>query len=108
MGGSAYEAELTYLVQYAQASPVYFVPVRDAAETVAGAGASEETIQLTTLELIRGMISQGIEVGSMSPVEGEGFTPWGLPPEESLKRVEVEMRKREDPLDFIDICWFGI
>lgn len=108
MDGSAYEAELTYLVQYARESPVYFVPVRDAAETVAGVGASEEDIQSTTLDLIRGMMSKGVRIGSMSPVEGEGFIPWELPPEDSLRRVEIEMRKHEDPLDFIEICWFSI
>lgn len=100
-------AELDYLASYARMAPLYFVPLRDAAEKIAGSGSSEGEIQQVTLELIGDMLDQGVQIGDMSSRDGEGVLPWGVSKEEALDRVASEMKRYDDPIDFIDICWFS-
>ncbi|OKI89977.1 hypothetical protein AMK11_02050 [Streptomyces sp. CB02414] len=101
-----YAKELDYLVRYARMSPMYFVPLRDAAEKAAGEGSGEAEIQEVTLQLISDMLDRGVRIGDMSPRDGEEVIPWGVSKQEALDRVALEMRDHEDPIDFIDICWF--
>lgn len=104
--GKQYDDELDYLVQYARMAPVYFTPVRDAAETVAGERSTEAEVQKATLKLIGDMLDQGIKIGDMSPREGESVIPWNLTRDQSLRKVAEEMRRYDDPLEFVNICWF--
>ncbi|WP_345591725.1 hypothetical protein [Streptomyces marokkonensis] len=101
-----YEKELDYLVRYAHMAPMYFVPLRDAAEKAAGRGSGEDEIQRVTLRLIGDMLDQGVRIGDMSSREGEDVIPWDVPRQEALDRVAREMKSYDDPIDFIDICWF--
>ncbi|MFJ7077823.1 hypothetical protein [Streptomyces sp. NPDC098781] len=103
-----YAEELDYLVRYVRMAPLYFVPLRDAAERIAGSGSSETEVQQVTLRLIGDMLDQGVRIGDMSPRDGEGVLPWDLSKEDALARVADEMTRYEDPVDFIDICWFGV
>lgn len=106
MTEASYAEELEYLIEYARSAPLYFSPLRDAAETVAGRGSTEDQIQATTLRLISDMLDQGVRIGDMSPRKGEDVLPWNLSKEEALQRVAKEMRQYDNPIDFIDICWF--
>ncbi|MEU5126611.1 hypothetical protein [Streptomyces mobaraensis] len=103
---SGYEEELTYLIEYARMSPVYFTPVRDAAEAVAGPEATEEQIQEMTVKLIGDMLNRGVRIGDMSPVPGEMVVPWELSHDEALRKVADKMQRIGDPLNFVHICWF--
>ncbi|GAA1042352.1 MULTISPECIES: hypothetical protein [Streptomyces] len=102
-----YRAELDYLIRYTEMSPVYFTPLWDAAETVAGQSASEAEVQEAALRLIGDMMDHGIKVGDMSPKDGEGVIPWGLSRSETLERIHSEMQAYEDPLEYVNICWFS-
>ncbi|KOT79199.1 hypothetical protein ADK70_31445 [Streptomyces rimosus subsp. pseudoverticillatus] len=104
---NVYDEELNYLIEYAEMSPVYFIPVRDAAEKIAGKDSTEPQVQAITLQLIGDMLDRGVQIGDMSPREDEAFVPWGLPREQALHRVATEMQQYEDPLDFVKICWFS-
>ncbi|WP_372409551.1 hypothetical protein [Streptomyces luteireticuli] len=107
LAGEQYEEELDYLTQYAKTTPVYFTPVRDAAETVAGKGSTEAQIQAVTLKLVDDLLDRGVQIGDMSPLEGEAVIPWNLSREQTLRKVAEGMQKYKDPLDFIYICWFS-
>lgn len=61
------EEQLDHLVRYARMTPVNFVPLRDAAEKLAGFGSSEEEIQRVTLKLIDDTLDQGVRIGDTSP-----------------------------------------
>lgn len=102
----AYAEELEYLVDYAHESLVYFDIVRDAAEKIAGTGSAEPQIQQATLSLIADMIDQGVKVGDPSPRPDADLIEWGMPKGEALNRIAEEMKKRNHPSDFINICWF--
>ncbi|GAU65083.1 putative hypothetical protein [Streptomyces sp. NBRC 110611] len=102
-----YEEELDYLVEYAEMSPVYFNPVRDAAEGIVGKGGTEDQVQAVTLKLIGDMLDRGVKIGYISPREGEYFVPWGISRDEALQRVATEMKQYENPLEFVKICWFS-
>ncbi|MFE7136066.1 hypothetical protein ACFVIM_35000 [Streptomyces sp. NPDC057638] len=106
MNDEKYQEELDYLVQYARTSLLHFIPLRDAAENVTGGDGSEADIQAATVRLVGDMIDQGVAVGDLSPREGEEFLPWNVSKGEALARIAEGMRTREDPLDFMDICWF--
>ncbi|GAA4771104.1 MULTISPECIES: hypothetical protein [Streptomyces] len=100
--------EFSYLVQYARMAPLHFTPLWDAAEKIAGPGADEGDVRESALRLISDMIDNGIRVGDMSAREGEGLLPWNLPKEDVLARISSEMQRTDDPLDLVDICWFGV
>ncbi|MCW7947417.1 hypothetical protein AAW14_37210 [Streptomyces hygroscopicus] len=106
LSAEAYGEELDYLVNYARESLVYFDIVRDAAENIAGSGSTESQIQQATLKLISDMIERGVKVGDPSSNSDEDLTPWNMPKGEVLNRITKEMAMRDDPSDFIDICWF--
>ncbi|MFJ9041110.1 hypothetical protein ACIRF8_31650 [Streptomyces sp. NPDC102406] len=106
--GDEYQKEVDYLVRYAEMSPVYFTPVWDAAETIAGEGSSEAATQDAALAIIADMLERGVKVGDMSPRDGEGVIPWPLSREESLRRIREEMKRYDDPLEYVNICWFSI
>ncbi len=101
-----YAEELDYLVDYARQSLVYFEIVRDAAEKISGPGSAESQVQSSTLRLIADMIDQGVRVGDPNPRPDEELIEWVMPKGEVLHRIAEEMAKRDDPSDFIDICWF--
>ncbi|MFK4109470.1 hypothetical protein [Streptomyces sp. NPDC002176] len=103
--GETYRAELDYLVRYTEMAPVYFTPVWDAAETVAGGTGPEA--RAVVLELVGDLLDRGVVVGDMSPRDGEGVIPWDLSRDQILGRIERGMRESEDPLDHVGICWFG-
>ncbi|MFF3515900.1 hypothetical protein [Streptomyces sp. NPDC002573] len=106
MPEETYAEELDYLVNYTHESLVYFDIVRDAAENIAGPGSTEHQIQQVTLRLVSDMIERGVKVGEPSSNADEDLVAWDLPKDEILIRIAKEMAVREDPGDFIDICWF--
>ncbi|MGW0854396.1 hypothetical protein [Streptomyces sp. NPDC002690] len=108
-GGSAreYAEELDYLLRYCRTSSVYLFLVHDAAESLVPAGSSEEAVRMLTLRLIGDMIDSGVQVGDMSAREGEWVVPWGIPREAALRRIDAEMRKRDDPWELFASCWFA-
>ncbi|GAA1993152.1 hypothetical protein [Kitasatospora viridis] len=103
---TAFQEELDYFVDYTRTSLVYFSLIRDSAEQLAGDTAPEETIRTVTLDLIAGMIDQGVAVGDIGPADGADLLPWALPKAETLRRIAQEMAELDDPDRFIDICWF--
>ncbi|GAA3189698.1 MULTISPECIES: hypothetical protein [Streptomyces] len=101
-----YQGELDYLIRYVQMSPVYFSPVWDAAETVVGGEGTDAEVRAAALSLVGDMLDRGVKVGDMSPREGEGVISWNVSREETLRRIEEEMRRYVDPLEYVNICWF--
>ncbi|MFD6420740.1 hypothetical protein [Streptomyces sp. NPDC060198] len=98
-----YAEELDYLVRYCRTSAVYLFLVHDAAESLAPEGSGEEVVRALTLRLI----DSGVQVGGMSPREGEGVVPWGIPREAALRRIDAEMRKHDDAGELFAFCWFA-
>ncbi|WP_206503209.1 hypothetical protein [Streptomyces chrestomyceticus] len=102
-----YEEELEYLVEYAEMTPVYFIPVRDAAKNIAGKERTETQLQSITLQLISDMLDRGVQVGDLGSHEDEDFVPWNLSRDQALQKIASEMKQYDDPLDFVNICWFA-
>ncbi|MGW2398726.1 hypothetical protein ACWCYY_19455 [Kitasatospora sp. NPDC001664] len=106
-GSRLYKEELDYLVAYAHDALVYFFVVRDAAEKLAGSGATEDAIRDMTVQLVGDMVDAGISVGDISEKPDVDFEPWGLPKGEVLERIRREMDELDDSDSFLQICWFG-
>ncbi|MFC5804422.1 hypothetical protein, partial [Streptomyces formicae] len=61
----------------------------------------------STLRLISDMLDRGVQIGDMSSKKGETLVPWRVSKEAALSRVADEMRRLDDPMEFIKICWFS-
>ncbi|NJQ02059.1 hypothetical protein [Streptomyces zingiberis] len=103
-----FREELEYLYEYAKMGILYFVPVWDSAEIVAGEGASIPQVRAAALKLIGAMIDRGVEVGEISSRPDRDIERWELSKEEILRRIDEGTKERRDPLDFIYICGFRV
>ncbi|MET8957799.1 hypothetical protein ACWEO4_40940 [Streptomyces sp. NPDC004393] len=52
------------------------------------------------------MIERGVEVGEPDSDADGDLIPWSMSKDEALNHIAREMAIRDDPGDFIDICWF--
>ncbi|MBW1601670.1 hypothetical protein JJV70_06000 [Streptomyces sp. JJ66] len=100
------EEEIDYLYEYAKIGLLYFVPLWDSAESLAGKSAPLVRVREVTLELIGALTDRGVRVGPLSHREDRLIEPWNLSREEILLRVAEELEQRSDPLDCIEICGF--
>ncbi|MFE7119190.1 hypothetical protein ACFU99_27625 [Streptomyces sp. NPDC057654] len=65
-------------------------------------------VRAAVLKLVGDMLDHGVKAGDMSPREGERVIPWNVSQGEVLRRIDEEMQRREDPLGYVKICWFGV
>ncbi|MCG3042915.1 hypothetical protein ACLIYM_24690 [Streptomyces fenghuangensis] len=98
--------EIDYLYEYARKGLLYFIPLWDSAETLAGKGATRERVREITLELVGALIDRGVQVGEISQQADRDIEPWSEDKGEILNRIDEGIKHRSDPLDFVDICGF--
>lgn len=101
-----FNEELEYLHQYARKGVLYFIPLWDSAETLAGEGAPVACIREIALALIGTLIDRGVQIGEISRQADRDIEPWNDEKGIILSRVDEGMKHRKDPLDFVDICGF--
>ncbi|RCH61749.1 hypothetical protein DT019_36580 [Streptomyces sp. SDr-06] len=100
-----YREELDYFVDYAGQTTVYLPLLYDAAEGILDSKPSREEVERVILQLISDVIDRGVQVVDLGGSGGD-FTPWESSKSETLRRVAEEMKRYDDPMDFIEICWF--
>jgi len=106
MSNDPFEEELEYLYEYAKKGLLYFIPVWDSAETLAGRGVPVPQTRQIALDLIGALIDRGVRVGKISQREDRDIEPWDDDKGAILSRIEEGMKQADDPLDFVDICGF--
>lgn len=106
MSDDLFDEELEYLYEYARKGLLYFIPLWDSAETLAGEGAPVARVREVALELIGALIDRGVRVGEISRQAGRDLDLWDDEKDLILSRIDEGMKSREDPLDFVDICGF--
>jgi hypothetical protein len=108
MPDESFGEELEYLYEYARKGLLYFIPLWDSAETLAGKGASRSRVREVALELVGSLIDRGVKVGEISPRADRDIEPWDEEKSTILSRINEGIRRRDDPLDFVDICGFRV
>jgi hypothetical protein len=59
-----------------------------------------------TLRLVRGLLGErGMQVGQPAP-DGRRFIPWGLAPDQALRRIEQEWSALGRDPDIGEVAWF--
>ncbi|WP_344329066.1 hypothetical protein [Streptomyces macrosporus] len=108
MSADLFEEEVEYLFRYAEKGLLYFVPLWDSAETVAGRGAPVSRVREVALELIGALIDRGVRVGDVGEREDRDIDPWDADRETVLARVDAGMRRMTDPTDLVYVCGFRV
>jgi hypothetical protein len=70
-----------------------------------GSADASQTRELT-LRLVQGLLSErGMQVGHPAP-DGRHFVPWGLPPDQAVRRIEKEWSALGREPGIGEVAWF--
>jgi hypothetical protein len=59
-----------------------------------------------TLRLVRRLLhDRGVQVGHPAP-DGRHFVPWGVPPDQAVRRIETEWSALAREPDIGEVAWF--
>lgn len=106
MTDDSFDEELEYLYQYARKGLLYFTPLWDSAETLAGEGAPSTQVREVALGLIGALMDRGVRVGDISQRANREIEPWDEAKSVILDRISEGIKRRKDPPEFMDICGF--
>jgi len=101
-----YGWELRYLLEYTRGDWVGFSVISGTVSALLGKGASWEECVVAVLRIVGDLYDEGVRAGELTSSDQEPFLPWPAGKQETLDRIEAEMRKLSALPDSGDICWF--
>jgi hypothetical protein len=100
-----YREEFSYLAEYADDDWLGFSVITGTAATLLGKGYSLEQEERLVLRIVGDLLDLGAQAGDLSDDPDGPFKPWHTGKNESLTRIETELKSLGRSPESGDICW---